>query len=270
MRSFILGAFVLAICIPRALAREWTDFTGAHTVEAEFADLKDGKVLLKKGDGRTITIPLDKLSSADQNFVVARYGKVETVVRDLRDKLAAARASVAREVRKMNDRLEKESSSQIATEDRKSVEQAEGNLQRMQEVASRLGKPAGGPPTRGVRDEVTIAVSTSVTMPDGSQTTVLITLQNAKAILKRFSMVLAREKQKARANAVVQAKAKHREELARFDELRQKLAEAEKLLPSVAAMDQRREDPSHLLAEIAKCRHQVQEAVALVAAELDK
>lgn len=50
-------------------ARRWTDSTGKYTVEAEFVGFKDGKVQLKKEDGKTITVPIDKLSEADQEFM---------------------------------------------------------------------------------------------------------------------------------------------------------------------------------------------------------
>ena len=49
--------------------RVWTDSTGKHTVEAEFVELKDGRVRLKKEDGKIITIPIDKLSEVDQNVL---------------------------------------------------------------------------------------------------------------------------------------------------------------------------------------------------------
>ena len=49
-----------------AVARTWTDSTGKHTIDAEFASLENGVVTLKKDDGTTIRIPLDKLSNADQ------------------------------------------------------------------------------------------------------------------------------------------------------------------------------------------------------------
>jgi hypothetical protein len=49
--------------------RTWTDATGSFTVEAVFVDLSDGKVRLKKTDGRVITVELEKLSSADQQVV---------------------------------------------------------------------------------------------------------------------------------------------------------------------------------------------------------
>jgi hypothetical protein len=52
--------------------RTWNDSTGAFSVEAEFVGVKEGKVLLKKADGRTVAIPLDRLSKEDREFVATQ------------------------------------------------------------------------------------------------------------------------------------------------------------------------------------------------------
>jgi hypothetical protein len=69
MRTLIAAVLAFAVCTPVASARTWTDSTGKHTLEAEFVEMKDGKVQLKKEDGKTITIPIEKLSDPDQEFV---------------------------------------------------------------------------------------------------------------------------------------------------------------------------------------------------------
>jgi hypothetical protein len=46
--------------------REWSDATGKYHVKAELIGVKDGKVQLKKSDGKVINIPLSKLSAQDQ------------------------------------------------------------------------------------------------------------------------------------------------------------------------------------------------------------
>jgi hypothetical protein len=50
-------------------SRKWTDAGGAYAVVAEFVELKDGVVRLRREDGRIARIPLDRLSEADQQFV---------------------------------------------------------------------------------------------------------------------------------------------------------------------------------------------------------
>jgi formylglycine-generating enzyme required for sulfatase activity len=75
---FVLGAHTLVLSSsavsfgaePSAhQLRTWTDSTGKHSIQAEFVDLKDGKVRLRKQDGTEIAIAIDKLSDADRKFV---------------------------------------------------------------------------------------------------------------------------------------------------------------------------------------------------------
>ncbi len=60
--------------------RTWSDATGDFTVEAVFVDFVDGKVRLKRTDGRVITVELQRLSSADQKYVrtITEEKKAET------------------------------------------------------------------------------------------------------------------------------------------------------------------------------------------------
>jgi len=49
-----------------AFAAKWTDITGRHSVDAEFVVLESGAVTLKKQDGNTVRVPLEKLCADDQ------------------------------------------------------------------------------------------------------------------------------------------------------------------------------------------------------------
>ncbi len=51
--------------------RTWTDSTGKFTIEATLLEFADGKVKLERTDGRIVTLPFEKLSAADQQFVEA-------------------------------------------------------------------------------------------------------------------------------------------------------------------------------------------------------
>src|SRR5262245_38256924 len=53
---------------PAAEVRTWVDATGKFKIDAAFVELKDGVVDLRKADGATVTISLDKLSAADQEL----------------------------------------------------------------------------------------------------------------------------------------------------------------------------------------------------------
>ncbi len=49
--------------------RAWTDSTGQYQVQAAFIELRDDRVWLRKADGSTVGVPLDRLSAADQGWV---------------------------------------------------------------------------------------------------------------------------------------------------------------------------------------------------------
>ena len=51
------------------LAREWTDNSGTHEVEAELVKLDGDTVYLKKTDGAVTKVPLSKLCEDDRKFV---------------------------------------------------------------------------------------------------------------------------------------------------------------------------------------------------------
>ena len=49
--------------------RTWTDASGEYRTEAAFLGFENGEVRLEKRDGARITIPIDRLAEADQEFV---------------------------------------------------------------------------------------------------------------------------------------------------------------------------------------------------------
>ncbi len=49
--------------------RTWTDDTGQHTTEAALVDFSDGQVRLRTADGSVLTVPVDRLSQADREFL---------------------------------------------------------------------------------------------------------------------------------------------------------------------------------------------------------
>ncbi|HUE74335.1 MAG TPA: SHD1 domain-containing protein [Pirellulaceae bacterium] len=60
---------LLALQTNAAWARKWTARTGNFTVEAELVDVTGGNTILKKEDGTTISVPLEKLSLADVRYI---------------------------------------------------------------------------------------------------------------------------------------------------------------------------------------------------------
>lgn len=73
---FGLPLIVVAATFPLADAlaapRQWTDATGTFTIRAELVELKDGVVHLKKSDGEVITVPVNRLSDGDRNYLSSR------------------------------------------------------------------------------------------------------------------------------------------------------------------------------------------------------
>jgi S1-C subfamily serine protease len=72
--SCVLSALVVMLIAVdgglRAELRTWTAATGGYSVEADFVELVDGRVVrLKRAGGDVLDVPLDKLSAADQTYV---------------------------------------------------------------------------------------------------------------------------------------------------------------------------------------------------------
>ena len=68
-RGFVVWVSLLTASVPLAGARTWTDATGRFQVEAELVEIKEGKAQLKTAGGSVIAVPLERLSSADGEYV---------------------------------------------------------------------------------------------------------------------------------------------------------------------------------------------------------
>ena len=55
-----------------AKLRTWQDASGKFSVEAEFVTSMAGVVKLRKTDGTTISLPMEKLSDEDQQYIRKR------------------------------------------------------------------------------------------------------------------------------------------------------------------------------------------------------
>lgn len=53
----------------KPVLRTWRDASGVFEIEATLVDVQDGRVRLKRKDGRIIAVPIEKLSEADQAFL---------------------------------------------------------------------------------------------------------------------------------------------------------------------------------------------------------
>jgi len=80
----VVSILLSLMIVPAVEARTWTATSGG-TLEAEFISTDGSAVTIKRADGQTVTIPLEKLSKGDQDFVATRKSgksskpKMETV-----------------------------------------------------------------------------------------------------------------------------------------------------------------------------------------------
>ncbi|MCO6045175.1 SHD1 domain-containing protein [Aeoliella sp. ICT_H6.2] len=58
-------------------SRTWSDQSGRFSIDATYRGMNGAKVVLEKSDGSQIEVPLDKLSSADQDYVNSQGGDPE-------------------------------------------------------------------------------------------------------------------------------------------------------------------------------------------------
>jgi hypothetical protein len=68
LASSILAAWLCVALAAHAEVRTWTDKTGKFKREASFERLAGDSVVLRMADGKELTIPLDRLSPADQAY----------------------------------------------------------------------------------------------------------------------------------------------------------------------------------------------------------
>jgi hypothetical protein len=69
LQLFVVVFLVVLVSTADSETRKWSDKSGTHSVDAEFVGLADGQVVLKREGGRTVRVPLDKLSAQDQEYV---------------------------------------------------------------------------------------------------------------------------------------------------------------------------------------------------------
>ncbi|MCH7729869.1 MAG: hypothetical protein IH991_25875 [Planctomycetes bacterium] len=110
--------------------RTWTDSTGTHSVEASFAGCLNGNVKLRKVNGIEVSLPLDKLSLYDRNFIqnhlrtsrlavrrslprVAATANVDPIAEPLGDPRRVARAAGAPQALRANGKIGKNGATQL-------------------------------------------------------------------------------------------------------------------------------------------------------------
>ena len=69
LTPFYLAVILCVVTSCSAAERKWTDNSGRFSVTAELVSVADGKVILKRSDGSTVTLPVSRLIKADQEFL---------------------------------------------------------------------------------------------------------------------------------------------------------------------------------------------------------
>jgi hypothetical protein len=49
--------------------REWSDSTGKHKIKGRLVEVRDGVAYLKTSEGKSVNVPVARLSEADQEFI---------------------------------------------------------------------------------------------------------------------------------------------------------------------------------------------------------
>jgi S1-C subfamily serine protease len=70
--SLVLVAIVPLVAFSAAIARTWKSTDGSYKLKADFVDAKDGKVSLRRTDGKVIKVPISALCEEDQAYVAER------------------------------------------------------------------------------------------------------------------------------------------------------------------------------------------------------
>ncbi len=68
--AYLVASMIVAVPLDAEEARTWTDITGKHKTLAEYVSFAEGVVTLRKpGTDKTLKMPLERLSEADQQYV---------------------------------------------------------------------------------------------------------------------------------------------------------------------------------------------------------
>ncbi len=76
--GFIMATAILAVTIASTSplnARQWTDSSGKYHQEAELVEFDGHLVVLKKAKGQLVAVPLNSLSTADQQYLQSKDAK---------------------------------------------------------------------------------------------------------------------------------------------------------------------------------------------------
>jgi hypothetical protein len=71
-RRLLAAMLLIAVFVPAAHARIWTDSTGKYKLDAELVTFNDRNVVLKRADHEMVAVPIEKLSAADREYLKSK------------------------------------------------------------------------------------------------------------------------------------------------------------------------------------------------------
>ncbi len=119
MKRNVIVACFLAVCFwctPRvncAELRTWTSESGKFTVKAELLSLDEGVVSLRRDNGKTLEVPLAKLSQEDQEYVLAEPKSKADPTDALEEDVAALEEESVAALEKLGARIERDGQGKI-------------------------------------------------------------------------------------------------------------------------------------------------------------
>jgi hypothetical protein len=74
-RKLIVAATARLWYVEFPATRKWTDASGTFSIEADLIEVKEGKACLRRTDGTKLSIPVEKLSEGDQQYLATYANK---------------------------------------------------------------------------------------------------------------------------------------------------------------------------------------------------
>ena len=269
---WIAGAMVGQVVIADVLVTK-----SGSRYKGTVVDKGDSYLLIKPSGGK-MTLPKSMVrevikeagSGASTGGAGAKVGaEVRQALQPLRAKILASKQAIGKAVKEAVARHKQECADAISPGDQKAISDAEEHLKLIRSLAAGLGKRPPGPPTPGIRNEVAVASSVEIKMPDGTIKTIFITPRNKASVVSKAQAMVFAAGRRAQTNAAKKLGPRHRKELAKYQALRAKLAKAEsRLKAAAAAMAPVQNDAEKVAAGVQKCAKQLDESLTTIAKEL--
>ena len=76
MKTYAIWLTLVVVAATSATAKEWADSTGHYSISGDMIAFSDSTVVIKKENSDLVSVPLEKLSKPDQDYVEKEAGKL--------------------------------------------------------------------------------------------------------------------------------------------------------------------------------------------------